>query len=137
MKLLITTLLVAVMLAGCASTRQQNQKRTETLDRYEASVRWGQFHVLVDFMHPDWLEENPISPLDVDRLSQFQVSQYRIRQVVTTEDESGVDRVVELRLYNRHTATERVVLYAESWRYDEERERWMLHSGLPDVTQAR
>lgn len=37
-------------------------------------------------------------------------------------------------MYNKHTARERVVEYIESWRWDEERERWMLHSGLPDVT---
>ncbi len=130
-------LLAVLVLAGCPVTGSQDQRQTETLERYEALVRWSQFDVLVDFMHPDWLEENPIRALDVERLKQFQVSQYRVRQILAVADGSGVDRLVELRLYHIHTARERSVEYVESWRWDEEMERWMLHSGLPDVTQGR
>ncbi len=129
--------LAALLLAGCPATQQKNQKQTETFDRFEALVRWNQPDALVDFMHPEWLAENPITPLDVDRLKQFQVSQYRVRQIVALEDGTGVDRLVELRMYHIHTARERTIQYVESWRWDEERERWMLHSGLPDVTQGR
>ena len=131
--LLLATMLLSV---GCAE-KQQNQRRTDTLDRYEATIRWSQYDALVDFMHPDWLEENPVASLDIDRLHQFRVSQYRVRQVLSQKDGSGVDRVVELRMYHLHSARERTVEYVESWRWDEERERWMLHSGLPDVTSAR
>ena len=129
--------LAVSLLAGCPVTGSQEQRQTETLQRFEALVRWSQFDALVDFMHPDWLAENPVSQLDVDRLKQFQVSQYRVRQIVAIEDGSGVDRLVELRLYHIHTARERSVQYVESWRWDEDRERWMLHSGLPDVTRSR
>ena len=134
---LAMALLAALLLAGCPVTGSQEQRQTETLQRYEALVRWSQFDALVDFMHPDWLEENPIRALDIDRLKQFQVSQYRVRQILAVADGSGVDRLVELRLYHIHTARERSVEYVESWRWDEEMERWMLHSGLPDVTQRR
>lgn len=134
---LALVLLAALLLAGCPATQQKNQKQTETFDRFEALVRWNQPDALVDFMHPDYLAENPITQLDVDRLKQFQVSQYRVRQIVALEDGSGVDRLVELRMYHVHTARERTIQYVESWRWDEERERWMLHSGLPDVTQGR
>lgn len=126
-------LLGLAILAGCAAIQDKDGKRTETMDRFEAIVRWNQFAAIVDFMHPDWLAENPVSALEVERLEQFRVSQYRVRQVVSVPD-GGVDRLVQLHMYNRHTARERVVEYVESWRWDEERERWMLHSGLPDVT---
>lgn len=130
-------LVAALLLAGCPASNPQKQKQTETMDRFEALVRWSQFDVLVDYMHPDWLDENPVTQLDVDRLKQFQVSQYRVRQVVAMENGEGVDRLVELRLYHIHTARERTIQYVESWRWDDERERWMLWSGLPDVTQGR
>ena len=126
-------LLSLVLLAGCGAMSDRDRLRTETIQRYEATVRWNQFDALVDFMHPDWLEENPVSSLDIDRLHQFRVSQYSVRQVMSVP-EDGVDRLVQLRIYNKHTARERVVDYVEAWRWDEERERWMLHSGLPDVT---
>lgn len=125
--------LALVLLGACAAMNNEDKLRTETLDRFEAVVRWNQFDSIVDFMHPDWLEENPVTSLDIERLHQFRVSQYTLRQVLTAPD-GGVDRIIQLRMYNKHTARERVVEYVESWRWDEERERWMLHSGLPDVT---
>lgn len=133
----LTLITLALLLAGCPVQNKQSMRQTETLDRFEALVRWSQFDALVDFMHPDWLEENPVSALDVDRLKQFQVSQYRVRQIVATEDESGIERLVDLRIYHLHTARERTISYVESWRWDDESERWMLWSDLPDVTQGR
>jgi len=128
-----TLLLGLTLMAGCGALSDRDRLRTETMERYEAVVRWNQFDAIVDFMHPDWLAEHPVSSLDVERLHQFRVSQYSVRQVLSVPDD-GVDRVVQLRLYNKHTARERVVEYVEAWRWDEERGRWMLHSGLPDVT---
>ena len=121
------------LLGACDTLNDKDKQRTETMDRYEAVVRWSQFDSLVDFMHPDWLAENPVTSLEIERLHQFRVSQYTLRQVLS-EPGGGVDRLVQLRLYNKHTARERVVDYVESWRWDDERGRWMLHSGLPDVT---
>ncbi len=133
MRITLSMIAVLVLLAGCGASKQ-DLAQTETLQRYEAVMRWSQFDSLVDFIHPDWLADNTITSLDVERLHQFQVSQYRVVQVLGLEDAEGMDRLVRLRMIHRHSASERVVDYVESWRWDEERERWMLHSGLPDVT---
>lgn len=131
-----TALLISVLLvAGCASSGKEDD-RTETLDQFEAVVRWNQFDSLVDFMHPDWLAEHPVDDLDLRRLKQFRVSQYQVMQVLSHPDGMGLDRLIRLHLYNLHTARERVVEYMETWRWDAERERWMLHSGLPDPTRG-
>ncbi|MDT8408883.1 MAG: hypothetical protein RQ741_04730 [Wenzhouxiangellaceae bacterium] len=138
MKRVFLMIAAALVLSACSlPQKQQDQRRTETLDRFEAVLRWNEFDAVTDFMHPDWLEENPVTQLDVDRLHQFRVTQYTLRQVVAEEDGSGIDRLVQLRMYHIHSARERVIEYLEAWRWDEERERWMLHSGLPDVTQRR
>jgi len=131
--LFIGMLILLGLLGACDTLDEKDRKRTETMDRFEAIVRWNQFDSMVDFMHPDWLEENPVTSLEVERLHQFRVSQYSARQVLSDAD-GGVDRLVQLRLYNKHTAREKVVEYVESWRWDDERGRWMLHSGLPDLT---
>lgn len=128
--------ILAGTLAACA-TNDKDRLRTETMDQYEALVRWNQFHNLVDYMHPDWLAENPIRELDLSRLQQFQVSQYQVRQVLALDDGSGIDRLVQLHLYHVHTQRARTIQYLEAWRWDEEREGWFLHSGLPDVTAGR
>ena len=134
---LILVLLAALLLAACASNSKKERTKEEIIERYSALVRWSQFDAMPDYMHPDWLADNPVRQLDIERLRQFRVTGYRVRQVISVDDDGGEDRVIQLRLYHTHTARERELQYLESWRWDEERERWMLHSGLPDVTQTR
>jgi len=44
---------------------------------------------------------------------------------------------VEIRMFNKNQARERSVIDNQYWKYDKERERWFLHSGLPDPTKGR
>ncbi|PKL96191.1 MAG: hypothetical protein CVV18_02665 [Gammaproteobacteria bacterium HGW-Gammaproteobacteria-8] len=131
---IVIALVLPILLAGCPQTREDMQ-RDETTQKWEQVVRWNMFDSMANFMHPDWLAEHPVTDFEVQRLQQFKVSQYRVRQVISLPDGTGFDRIVELRLYHLHTARERVVEHLESWRWDEERKRWMLHSGLPDPTR--
>ncbi|GAB4172348.1 MAG: hypothetical protein Kow0020_07290 [Wenzhouxiangellaceae bacterium] len=128
---LMLILIATTLLAGCPQKRE-DRLRDETVRRFEAMLRWSQFDTLQDFIHPDWLAEHPISDLDLERLKQFKVSQYRLRQVLEHPDGQGFDRVGELRLYHLHTARERAIEFRERWRWDPDLKRWMLHSGLPD-----
>lgn len=130
---IVLILLATLLLAGCP-VKREDQLREETTKLWEATLRWSLFDSAVDFIHPDWLAENPVSDFEIQRLHQFKVSQYRVRQVSSLADGSGFDRIVELRLYHIHSARERVVEFLESWRWDKERKRWLLHSGLPDPT---
>ena len=128
---LFTTL---ILLTGCASN-QKHEERQDSLDRWEALVRWSEFDALIDMIHPEWLSENPIHPVDIDRLHQFRVTEYRVRQVLVDPDEQGLERAVRIRMYHQHSARERVIDHREVWRFDEDLERWLLHSGLPDPRQ--
>jgi len=132
MRSLLLLLATAVILAACAGTGQAERERQQAMDRWESLIRWNEHDALVDMIHPDWLAENPIPALDLERLRQFRVTQYRVRQVVADPDGLGVERQVEIRLYHVHSARERVIRHHEQWRYDEDRGRWFMHSGLPD-----
>jgi len=125
----------ALLLTGCGVS-QQHQDRQDAMDRWEALVRWSEFDALVDLIHPEWLSENPIHPVDIDRLHQFRVTEYRVRQVLADPDGMGFQRVVSIRMYHVHSARERIVDHREIWRYDEDLERWLLHSGLPDPRRS-
>ncbi len=131
---LALVILTSVLLGACAGGSVQNE-RTETLDTWESLVRWSQFDALVDFIHPDYLATNPVTGLDVERLHQFRVTEYRIRQVLVEPDGQSLERIARIRLYHVHSARERVVDHREDWRYDEDLGRWMLHAGLPDPRQ--
>ena len=125
---------VIALLAGCAGDTM-SRTREETLQKYETIVRWSQWDAAVDYLAPEYLEENPISRLDMDRLRLFRVTQYIPRQVAVAADGMGVQQVVEIRLYNQREAVERSIFDRQLWKYDEETQRWLLHTGLPDVTQ--
>lgn len=131
-RLIVLSVLSVALLAGCA-TGPSDQEKRERLQSWENIIRWSEHKdALIDFIDPEWLEANPISSLDIDRLEQFRVTEYRVRQVVSNPNGLEIQRLVQLRLYHIHSARERIVDHRELWRYDEEREIWMLHSGIPD-----
>ncbi len=129
---LVVALVAALMASGCATGNRVDREMGETMDRWAAHVRWGDFDTLVDFMHPDFLEENPVEDAELERLNDFSVSRYRVRQHLEVAGERAVERVAEIHLYHHGSAQERVIQHNELWRYDEDLDRWMLHSGLPD-----
>ena len=128
----IITVIALVVLAVACGANPSQREREQAMDRWEVLVRWGEFEALVDFMHPEWLAENPISEDDLERLQQFRVTRYRVRQVLAEPDGQAVERVARLHLYETTTARERVIDHREIWRYDDDIGRWLLHSGLPD-----
>ena len=141
MKLTLRTILIlglATLLTACPKTKE-DKDLSDTLLQYDTVIRWAQWDAAVDFVAPDYLEEHPVSRLDLDRLRLFRVTQYSVRSAIPTDNEKGKSliQVVEIKMFNKNQARERVVIDEQIWRYNEETERWQLHSGLPDPTRAR
>ncbi len=123
--------LLIVLLTACAAGNAE-RTRAETMDSWESLVRWSEYDALVDFVHPDYLADHPVTSLEVDRLHQFRVTEYRVRRVMADPEGLELARTVMIRLYHIHSAQERVIDHHEVWRYDEDLESWLMHSGLPD-----
>ncbi|MDH3902902.1 MAG: hypothetical protein OEU84_12990 [Xanthomonadales bacterium] len=141
MKLTLRTILIlglAVLLTACPKTKEE-QDLSDTLLQYDTVIRWAQWDAAVDFIAPDYLEEHPVTRLDLDRLRLFRVTQYSVRSAIPTDNEKGKSliQVVEIRMFNKNQARERVVIDEQIWKFNEENERWQLHSGLPDPTKGR
>lgn len=131
----ISLMCVALISLSACVGQQKRDKRDDTLRSFEALIRFGNnFEALLNYIHPDYLKENPISSAELNRLNLFHVSGYRTLSVVASDDQKSLTQVVELRLYNRSTARERTVTYPQLWMLDESSERWMMHSGLPDIS---
>ena len=138
MKLILQTLLalgMATLLSGCPQTKEE-KGLSETLLQYETIVRWAQWDAATDFVSPEYLAEHPVSRLDLDRLRLFRVTQYLVRSSAPVDDGKGLLQVVEIKMFNKNQARERTVINEQYWKYNELTERWQLHSGLPDPTQA-
>ncbi len=128
-------LFVCAVLSGCATSKQSNTLN-DTLKQYEIVIRWSQWDGALDFLASEYLESHPVSRLDMDRLRLFRVTQYAVRSATPFDAGMGVIQVVEIKLFNRNRAVERSLIDRQEWRYNAERKRWFLHSGLPDVTKA-
>ena len=139
MKLILRTLVIlglAALLTACPKTKEESDL-SDTLLRYDTIIRWAQWDAAVDFLAPQYLEETPVSRLDLDRLRLFKVTQYTVRSAVPVDEGDGLLQEVEIRMFNKNQARERSVIDNQYWKYDKERERWFLHSGLPDPTKGR
>jgi len=129
-------LLVAVLLAGCPQTKEEKDL-SETLLQYETVVRWAQWDAASNYIAPEYLADNPITNLDLERLRLFRVTQYQVRSSAPVDEGDGLLQTVEIRMYNKNQARERSIIDEQYWKYNPETKRWLLHSDLPDPTQGR
>ena len=129
----LSGLLMILILGACGTIRTKDTKRTEVLDNFRATLRFSEFNGLAGFIASEYLEKNPITRLETNRLKQVRVSSYTILSVVASDDSNEVIQTVELGMVHQLTASERRVRYIEVWRWDSELSNWRLHSGLPDV----
>lgn len=133
----LPALMIALFLltiSACTSSPVE-KSRSEAFKQYETIVRWSQWDAAADFISPEYQEAHPITRLEMDRLRLFKVTTYNLRSTGVFDDGMTARQTVEIRMFNTHQAVERTIIDEQEWRYDEERKRWLLHSGLPDPTQ--
>jgi hypothetical protein len=126
--------LAVAALAACTSNPVE-KSRGEAFKQYETIVRWSQWDAAADFIAPEYLVEQPITRLQMDRLRLFRVTAYTVRSTGVFDEGLTARQVVEIKLFNANQAVERTIIDEQEWRYHEDVERWLLHSGLPDPTQ--
>ena len=133
---ILVTLGLAALLTACPKTKEESAL-SDTLLEYDTIIRWAQWDAAVDFVAPEYLNEHPVTRLDLDRLRLFKVTQYTVRSAAPVDEGKGLMQEVEIKMFNKNRARELSVIDQQYWKYDEERERWYLHSGLPDPTRGR
>ena len=125
---------IALALAACTPNPAE-KSRGETFKQYETIVRWSQWDAAADFIAPEYLQEHPITRLEMERLRLFRVTAYTVRSTGVYDDGMTARQTVEIKMFNSHQAVERTILDQQEWRYHPDIKRWLLHSGLPDPTQ--
>lgn len=129
-------LLLFALLTACASRGPDLKDLEKLMDSYAVAVRWGDLDGAYEFVDPKTRKEKPMSAVERERLRQVQVAGYEVKRSGMV-DAVRMRQVVEIRLVNRHTQVERIVLDDQIWRWDEPLKRWWLESGLYDPTAAR
>jgi hypothetical protein len=123
-----------IALAACSSNPAE-KSRGETFKQYETIVRWSQWDAAANFISAEYQKEHPISRLDLDRLRLFKVTAYTVRSTGVFDDGKTARQMVEIKMFNKSQGVERTIIDDQEWRYNEETQRWKLHSGLPDPTK--
>lgn len=126
--------LALLVIASCTSNPVE-KSRSEAFKQYETIIRWSQWDAAADFISPEYQVEHPITRLEMDRLRLFRVTSYTLRSTGVFDEGMTARQTVEIKMFNTQQAVERTIIDEQEWRYDEKRERWLLHSGLPDPTK--
>lgn len=124
---------LCLLLISCAGTGPDNHKLDRTLYAYASAIRWGTLEDALQFIDPALVAQLTPSQLDRERAAQLKVTGYDVRGEQPVSG-SELTQVVEIRLVNRHTQTERSVTDRQRWRWDDQAKQWWLVSGLPDFS---
>jgi hypothetical protein len=130
-------LLCIVALAACASAGPQSTKLEQIQYAWSGAIRWGDFEGAMNLIDPKVREKLDITPLQLARYEQVQISSYRDAGANVNLEAGTAVRDVEIGVINRHTMAERVVRYRETWRWDDEAKAWWLTSPLPDLWEGQ
>ncbi len=115
------------------SKRTQIKKFEIAQMKYASSIRWNEFEMAWGYVDPEYRNVNPLTDLEIERLKQIQVVGYTEKTMDVLEN-GNVEIRVEIRLVNRNTQAERVMVDTQVWRWDVEGKRWWLTTGLPDFS---
>ncbi|QOY63870.1 hypothetical protein INQ40_00465 [Lysobacter sp. H21R4] len=133
MRAILLVLAALWVLAGCSSASPAANALDSAQYAWSGAIRWGDFGGARNLVDPAVREANPLSPLQMERYEQVQVSSYRdVGGALDTANGRAV-RNIEIGVINRHTMAERTVRYLEQWRWDADAKAWWLVSDLPDL----
>lgn len=135
MKKIILITILCALIAACGGRMSKKQALDHTLFQYAKVMRWADYNTAMTFFSPEMDEANKPSSTDIERLKQFGVSSYVAAPILPGETENQINQDVQMKLYNVHTKREKVIVDRQVWEYDVESKRWLLISGLPNLTR--
>jgi hypothetical protein len=119
--------LVFALLAGCSHDIGL-MRQDETLTGYESAIRWGLWEKAASYQ-----VRRPRPEQRLDRLRSYQVTGYQVRYKHSEDPSALLFQTVEIRYLRPNELTERSMVEEEMWRYDNDKERWMLETDLPEL----
>jgi hypothetical protein len=131
---LLALALVVSLLSGCA-TDVRNEALTNATNAYASAVRWGDWDGAQSFIDKDYAAEHPLSSIESSRLQQLRITGYDEGAGPRPDGDNEVVQVVQVNVVNINTQSERTVVDHQRWRYDTEKKKWWLMTGLPDFSQ--
>jgi hypothetical protein len=136
-RIMLVVIFLVLCLPSCLPPAGIESSRDDRLKQYESIVRWSEWDGAVTFLAPVYLEEHPVSRLEMERLHMFKVTNYTQRSFALYDEGMTAVQTVEIKMFNSTQAIERTITDEQVWRYDPELKTWLLYSGLPDPTRRK
>lgn len=125
----VILLVSGLLLTGCASEKRKTNMDA-TLRLYEKSIKWGMY------ADAQTVLENPEPQELLDRYGEVKVVSYDVVRQEIVGDFEQLNQIVDIKFYHEQQGTIKTVRDVQMWIYDDDRETWVLQSGLPDFMSA-
>lgn len=118
--------------AGCSTVGELKRlKSFEATDlSYRRLILRSDLESAERFVDPAWHKQHPANP---DNLNRYQITGCEVKEATVSTDRKQVVQVLQLSYYRTDLPVEKTIRIAREWRYDEQRDVWMLTSGLPPL----
>ena len=123
--------LLSLLLLSCVSPSEIRKMDSfeKTAEAYENAIRWSDFESASLYLKPD---ENANIPALVDKLKQFKVTSYTVKDFFPSKDKSQVLLIAVIEYFKANQLVLKRISQRQLWEYDMDLERWHLTSGLPE-----
>lgn len=125
----VLVLVITVVLIGCATISEQSRMTEfeKISRRYKALVLLSEFEAA--YMFTD--TENMIEDVNLDALKKIKVTDYALKSYYISNDRLEINQSVKMEYHWLDIYRVRTILDKQVWKYDEEKETWVLQTGLP------
>ena len=125
----VLVLIIAVVLIGCATISEKSRmtKFEKTSERYKELVLLSEFEAAYKFGDT----ENMTEDINLDSLKNVKVTDYALKSYHISNDKLEINQSVEMEYHWLDAYRVRTILDKQIWKYDEEKETWVLKTGLP------
>ncbi|MCB1749652.1 MAG: hypothetical protein H6977_16955 [Gammaproteobacteria bacterium] len=131
--LLLATLLLAVLAAGCADVplvgrHERTTAFDDATDNYGKMLRWGYFEEAAKYLRAQ--DGSAIVP-DLDRVARYRVTSYTISNKLLADTGREGRVLATIEYYEIDSGVLRTLRDEQLWWHDRESDHWFLASPLP------
>jgi hypothetical protein len=99
----------------------------KTSNAYRELILLSEFETAYTFGNTENMNED----VNLDALKNIKVTDYALKSYEVSNDKSEITQSVEMEYYWAGRYRVRTILDKQIWKYDEEKQTWLLHTGLP------
>ena len=120
------SLLMGLLLGGCASVPEELEVLDTTLKNYEKAMLWSEYDYILT-SH----KGQKMSQYQHERLKSIKVTSYDVLKSKLMPGGKNFVQLIDMKYYNRSYGVVRSIRVDQEWVYEEERNSWVVLTPFP------